>query len=109
MLSECLQSVTAQDPGPNLEVTLVVIDNNPDTAGRSHRRARSATPPHFPVVVIHEPEPGIPHARNRGLIEALARSADWIVCIDDDEIADPDWLVNLIECGRNGRGRCRAG
>ncbi|MCP4384990.1 MAG: glycosyltransferase family 2 protein [Hyphomicrobiales bacterium] len=98
MLTECLQSVTAQEPGPDLDVTLVVIDNNPapQVDGIVAPVRDAAT---FPVVVVHEPEPGIPHARNRGLIEALARSADWIVCIDDDEIADPDWLVNLIDAG----------
>lgn len=98
MLSECLQSVAAQELSPDLDVTLIVIDNNSEQQVDPIVEEIAATAP-FQVALVHEPEPGIPLARNRGLIEALARNADWIVCIDDDEIADPDWLANLIAAG----------
>jgi glycosyltransferase involved in cell wall biosynthesis len=98
MLSECLNSVTAQALPAGAEVELIVIDNNPTPqAGAIVDEIASAAP--FPVTLVHEPEPGIPHARNRGLDAAIAQSGDWIVCIDDDEIADPDWLKSLIEAG----------
>ncbi|MCB1495803.1 MAG: glycosyltransferase family 2 protein [Bauldia sp.] len=98
MLSECLRSVVSQDAPAGCEVELVLVDNNPapqvqEIVDGIRGDAR------FPVTLVHEPEPGIPHARNRGVDEALARGADWIVCIDDDEIADPRWLASLIEAG----------
>ena len=98
MLSECLNSVTAQALPDGWQVELIVIDNNPTPEAGAVVDAIAAKAP-FRVTLVHEPEPGIPHARNRGLDEALARDADWIVCIDDDEIADPDWLKRLIEAG----------
>ncbi len=98
MLSECLKSVTAQALPEGADVALIVIDNNPTPQASAVVDGIAAQAP-FPVTLVHEPEPGIPHARNRGIDEALARGADWIVCIDDDEIADPDWLKRLIEAG----------
>ncbi|WP_421723933.1 glycosyltransferase family 2 protein [Bauldia sp.] len=98
MLADCLHSVADQEPPEDCSVTLVVIDNNPTPqVGEIVRDATADA--RFPVALVHEAEPGIPHARNRGLIEALARGADWIVCIDDDEIADAGWLKNLIAAG----------
>ncbi len=98
MLAECLQSVAGQEPPAGAEVELIVVDNNPAPQADAVV-ARVAAGAAFPVTLVHEPEPGIPHARNRAIDEALARSADWIVCVDDDEIADPGWLKSLIEAG----------
>lgn len=38
----------------------------------------------------HEPAPGLSRARNRGLSEACSELIAWI---DDDEVADPDWIA----------------
>lgn len=95
MLSECLRSVVDQSLPSDDRVELIVIDNNP-TPEAGDIVDEIGAGASFPVIFVHEPEPGIPHARNRGVDEALARGADWIVCIDDDEIADPDWLANLM-------------
>ena len=37
----------------------------------------------------HEPVPGLSRARNRGLSEVRSELIAWI---DDDEVADPDWI-----------------
>jgi glycosyltransferase involved in cell wall biosynthesis len=64
------------------------VNNDPD--GRDLR-----LPSHPSIASIHEPEPGIPFARNRGVSAALPW-ADVIAFIDDDEVpADADWLAQL--------------
>jgi glycosyltransferase involved in cell wall biosynthesis len=42
------------------------------------------------VRCCHEPAPGLSRARNRGLSEVRS---DLIAWIDDDEVADPDWIA----------------
>ncbi len=42
------------------------------------------------VRCCHEPAPGLSRARNRGLSEVRT---DLIAWIDDDEVADPDWIA----------------
>ncbi len=49
---------------------------------------------------VVEAERGIPAARNRALETALARGADAIAFIDDDEVADSNWLAALIAAWR---------
>ncbi|MBS1691331.1 MAG: glycosyltransferase family 2 protein [Actinobacteria bacterium] len=44
------------------------------------------------VRCCHEPMPGLSRARNRGLAEV---TSDIIAWIDDDEVADPDWIAWL--------------
>jgi glycosyltransferase involved in cell wall biosynthesis len=46
-----------------------------------------------PVRYACEPSPGVAHARNRGVQEALG---EWIAFFDDDQIADPNWLNELF-------------
>lgn len=48
------------------------------------------------VVVYAEPRLGIAFARNRALNAALALNARWLAFIDDDEIAEPQWLAVLL-------------
>lgn len=49
---------------------------------------------------IVEPQVGIVPARNRGIAEA---SGDWIAFFDDDQMADPRWLIELLRCARERR------
>ncbi len=52
----------------------------------------------YPVEYVNERELGIPFARNAAIEASRALGAEWIAFIDDDEVAEPDWLVRL--CGR---------
>lgn len=38
---------------------------------------------------------GIPHVRNRA-VSAVPAGVEWIAFVDDDEVAEPDWLANLL-------------
>lgn len=73
-----------------LQVEVVVVDNDPDGSARelveSYPSAR--------IRYVHEPAPGIAHARNRALDEAS--SSHLLVFIDDDERPMPDWLSSLV-------------
>lgn len=49
---------------------------------------------HDQLRIVQETMPGLSFARNKGINEALGR---YIAYIDDDAIAAPDWLENIIE------------
>ncbi|MET0295007.1 MAG: glycosyltransferase family 2 protein [Phenylobacterium sp.] len=72
---------------------LVVVDNDlqPSAQGLVEELA-SAAP--FPIVYVHEPRPGVAHARNAAL--AQARGA-LIAFLDDDEEATHGWLAALLD------------
>lgn len=60
----------------------------------------------LPVRVLHEARTGIPFARNKALDACLAEESpggfDALAFIDDDETADPEWLVRLVATMRAG-------
>lgn len=48
----------------------------------------------------YEPNPGVAHARNRGIERSRG---DWIAFFDDDQVADVNWLSELLqEADRRG-------
>lgn len=95
MLRECLDSLGEQLTLSDIAVEIVVVDNEatPSARGIVHEFGRRSP---FPVHYIHEPRRGIATARNCVLDQATERCAQWIAFIDDDEIADPDWVSNLM-------------
>lgn len=54
----------------------------------------------WPVVYDLEPKRGTSHARNRAVQLALQSGADLVAFIDDDEVASPLWLDELIQVQR---------
>ena len=80
-------------------VTVIVADNSPE---RSAAEACETRMGKWPLVYLHEPRPGISHARNTALA-AVPEQADYVAMIDDDEVPDPDWLDQLLyTAGRSG-------
>jgi succinoglycan biosynthesis protein ExoM len=93
-LAECLQGCARVVSPPQSDVALLVIDNDAQGSGRATVDAHREL---FPALYYcSEPRTGIPVARNRALHEALIRGADALCFIDDDEVPEPDWLVNLV-------------
>ena len=83
-------------PEGSLSLSFVVVDNSSDAGERetvAHRQNGDV-----PVLYVHEPRAGIPAARNAALEAAKTLTPDWIVFIDDDEIAPPDWIARLHAC-----------
>lgn len=94
MLAAALESIvnlTVPDDGT---LSVVVIENDRAPNSRDVVEKMQATT-HVPLKYYLEPKIGIPHARNRSLVAALAEDADWIAMIDDDETAEPSWLIQL--------------
>jgi glycosyltransferase involved in cell wall biosynthesis len=89
-LMRLVASFDRLDPVPGATVHIVVIDNRPEAPVAAPHSAR------WPVTLLHEPERGIPLARNRGLDAAEAMAADWAATLDDDEELDPGWLAGLV-------------
>lgn len=94
MLRRCVSSLANMMPVPAWSVEIIIIDNNLQPMPSKHVEALSEMAS-VPLHVFHESEPGIPFARNRALRESIARGADWIGFLDDDEEADPEWLREM--------------
>lgn len=75
---------------------IVVVDNTPEASARpivERSTAQSAAA----IRYVHEPRPGIAHARNRGVAESLG---EFIAFIDDDELPSRVWLEALLKTHR---------
>jgi len=91
-VTETLQSVERAQTPPGVEVRVIVIDNDETPSAENLVSAAAATMSR-PVHYIHAPAANISIARNAGLDAA---NGDWIAFLDDDELADPEWLVALV-------------
>ncbi len=93
-VADAAHSVLAQQGAPSFE--LVLVDNDPrgSALGALQQIAADAR---IPVRVVHAREPGVSSARNAGI---AAASGAFIVFLDDDEIAAPHWLAELVRVQR---------
>lgn len=98
-LIDTLDSVARLNLPDDVEIEIVVVDNDADGyAGAAVRQwAAGAT---IPVTYAVEPRRNIAHARNRAMELALGER---MALIDDDEVADPDWLKALLAAARTYR------
>lgn len=70
---------------------IIVIDNNSSDNTKEVVETFAKENDNLQIVYAKEEKQGISHARNRAYLEA---SGDFIVYIDDDELAKKDWLEN---------------
>jgi GT2 family glycosyltransferase len=87
ILSCCQQQVAG---GRTYEI--LVVDNCPD--GSAEAMVAALDTGRVRLRYVSEKRPGISHARNAGFSHARGRL---LALIDDDERADPDWLLRLTE------------
>ena len=87
LLKAALASLLRAPLPPNMEVTVIVVDNNSkdDTAAVVDEIQRNAS---LPVRYILEKRQGSSHARNAGI---AAATGDLVGFIDDDEEIDTSW------------------
>jgi glycosyltransferase involved in cell wall biosynthesis len=92
-LRDTLQSLIVQQVPSGVVLDILVIDNNSrdETVQVVDEISKHSI---FPVRRIQETRQGIGWARNRGLKEA---AGDYILFIDDDAVAAPDWAVNMVQ------------
>lgn len=94
MFRQCLESLLRQRVSDgSLDLHLLVVDNSAQGAERETIRQYGNAP--LPIGYVHEPQAGIPFARNAALRAIEPISPDWITFIDDDEIAPRDWITRL--------------
>lgn len=87
-----------EKPGEAWEILIVDNGSTDHTAEVVESFADS-----LPIRRIHEPVPGLSHARNRGLAEARGRYICWT---DDDVLIDPGWLRAYVEAFRRHPDAC---
>jgi GT2 family glycosyltransferase len=98
-LDALLASLAAlADPGPDLQVKVVIVDNDPAGSARPVTERWRDRMPHELVYDV-EPRRGIPFGRNRAV--RLAGDVDFVAFLDDDEVADEFWLRELLRVQRD--------
>ncbi|MCA9258222.1 MAG: glycosyltransferase family 2 protein, partial [Planctomycetales bacterium] len=89
--SEALATALAQETGDQFAIEAVICDNDsPDDTRETVERLAASSP--WPVKYVHVTRRGDAQARNGGLPHC---EGDWIAFMDDDELARPDWLLQL--------------
>ena len=96
MLSSALEGIKNLDFPDNVEIVLIIVDNDKEA---SAKKIVEKFYQNFPIKIIYsiENRRGISYARNRVLTEALQINSTEIAFMDDDAIADKNWLKSLYE------------
>lgn len=91
VLPSCLQSLVGQNLPPEQYEIIVVDNGSTDTT----RAICDGYCKRENFRYVFEAIPGLSQARNRGWQEARG---DFIGYIDDDAVAEPQWLAKALEC-----------
>ncbi len=95
MFAALLESLLRLRIPDDIRIDFIFVENDdalniePACQAFAERTAR-------PVHALHEPVRGIARARNRALHKALELGCDFLAFIDDDEVADEGWIVELL-------------
>ncbi|MEL6642162.1 MAG: glycosyltransferase family 2 protein [Pseudomonadota bacterium] len=92
IVRDALLSLEKLDLPAGVELRIIVADNDDSPSGEELVQTTAdemTTPVHY----VHAPSRNISIARNAAL---EAATADWVAFIDDDEVAEPDWLARLL-------------
>lgn len=96
LLPRLLERCAVQGGLGSAALEVLVVDNTPEGTARAiveRVAARSATA----IRYLHEPRPGIGHARNRGIADSRG---EFIAFVDDDELPARVWLEALLRAYR---------
>jgi succinoglycan biosynthesis protein ExoM len=97
-LEALLTSLAKLDnPGPGYGIKVIIVDNDPDGSARSIVDSCRTTMP-WELVYTMESRRGIPFGRNTAV--RTAADADFVAFLDDDEVAEPNWLTELLRVQR---------
>lgn len=92
-LTETLKSIAGMNIPAGVKIEIVVVDNDPDKSALNIIHDFQKGFPNTVVSYISEPRKNISLARNACLNNS---KGSWIAFIDDDEVADENWLINLL-------------
>lgn len=105
LLGPALASLQRQRTAGEFSYEIVVVDNgSTDATPQVARHAAAAS--QVPLRYFFEPRPGVACARNRGVREA---AGSWIAFFDDDQLAEPDWLAELLRFAEQRGLACAGG
>jgi succinoglycan biosynthesis protein ExoM len=94
-LTALLQALRAQTAWSTVAARVVVFDNDPEGSAAATIRAFGGEDlPALEYVLV--PNPGLSSVRNAALLYARDQF-DFLAMIDDDEVPDPAWLLELLE------------
>jgi succinoglycan biosynthesis protein ExoM len=96
LLALTLESLAALNLPEGRATRLVLIDNGRTTTADAVLATAAPRLPFEVIEYLHEPRHGIAFARNRLLQNAMECGAQFLAMIDDDELAYPDWLTELV-------------
>lgn len=95
MLALALHSLIAQQglEALSTHLSILIVDNDAGQSGRATFDA-FVSAYDIPARYVSEPATGLSFARNRALEESC--EMDLVAFLDDDEVADPEWLSCMI-------------
>ncbi len=96
-LSRLLESLQGIQLGglEGVQVRLLVVDNN-SSAETRQLCADAGRHLQIPLYYVEEHKPGVVSARNRAVSEAIASGDDFLAFLDDDDVPDSNWLMELL-------------
>ncbi len=89
---EALRSLDAQIVPNGVSLAIIVADNDDTPSARKQVEAAAETIA-LPVKYIHAPARNISIVRN-ACLDAVR--GDWLAFFDDDQIAEPNWIMHLV-------------
>ena len=93
LLRGALQSLVCQKTEGKFAFEIIVVDNASTDATIAVFEETVNNSPDVIIRYIYEKTPTHPDALNRGVKES---SGEWIAFFDDDELAEPEWLLELF-------------
>jgi succinoglycan biosynthesis protein ExoM len=105
LLEGALDGLARQRTDGSFSYHVIVVDNgSTDTTPAVIAAARAQFP--VPLTCLHEPRVGAAEARNAAISPA---TGEWLAFIDDDELADPGWLGELLRAAAGSPSRVVGG
>ncbi|WP_088013320.1 glycosyltransferase family 2 protein [Gottfriedia acidiceleris] len=93
LLLKLIDSLINQTTNINISFDIIIVDNyGKSDIGNILKNIDT----NINIIYQVESQRGISYARNRCIDVALDNNYDYIIFIDDDEVASSDWLYNMI-------------
>ena len=96
ILEKTLNSIAKLHIPDGIEIKVLVVDNDADASAQAVVKQIQTDFP-FEITYKVEEKRGLASARNRLLKEAINLGVSHIAILDDDDVADAEWLYNLVD------------
>jgi len=94
LLSRLLDGLMEQETEGLFSYSIVVVDNDPNQSAKTVVK-RFMDLKNIDVSYFFQPEKGLSYARNMSIDHS---KGDYIAILDDDELPEKDWLLQLYKC-----------